>query len=246
MELYKYTFQKEQLQKIPERELLFFVQLTNLANEIFSLQKMEYFTGGESRDSLLMRGAKNSQSLFYLRLSAGKLWEGWRLIKNRFHKSGVAKDYFPQFSTEARGKYKLLKKYFSKPNAIKTIRNGFAFHCESESSKGITDIIHDSERQEYDLYFTTHHGNCFYDMSTSLIMESMFATLSSEDHKVNIHDIIKEITEVRGYYLHFVGECVLVFGRKYLRSAFEIITIPDQHKLDEISVPYFVSEPKKE
>jgi hypothetical protein len=224
MELYKYTFQKEQLQKIPEHELLFFIQLTNFANEIFSLAKMEYYTGGELGDSPLMRIAKNSQSHFYLRLSAGKLWEGWRLIETHFHKSGVAKDYFAQFSTEAQEKYKLLKKYFSKATAIQTIRDGFAFHCGLKSSKGIVDIISDSEQQEYDLYFTNHHGNCFYDMSTSLIMESMFATLSSEDHKVDIHDIIKEITEVRGYYLHFVGECVLVFGKKYLRSPLEIIS----------------------
>ena len=57
MKLYKIQLNKDDLRTIPKKELLFFIQLTNFANEIYCLQKITFFSVGVEEEDLLIRKA---------------------------------------------------------------------------------------------------------------------------------------------------------------------------------------------
>jgi len=244
MKLYKIQIKTGDLQKIPKKELLFFIQLTNFANEIFCLQKITFFSADVEEKDLLIRRAKNSQALFLIRLTAGKLWEAWMLLETHYHSSVLARDYIEQFSDEAKKDYKYIKKYFGKSNIIKMVRDKYAFHFDPDSSKKVEEVIDALKNDEvFDMYFSEHHGNCFYDMSNTLINESLFSFINESDRNNAIKRLLTEVKDTTKHFLHFVGECVLVFGKKHLGLNAEEIEIPDQPSLEDVKIPYFVGRP---
>ncbi|GAH92434.1 unnamed protein product, partial [marine sediment metagenome] len=46
--------------------------------------KITFFSASVEEEDSLIRRAKNSQALFMIRLTAGKLWEGGRLLETYF------------------------------------------------------------------------------------------------------------------------------------------------------------------
>lgn len=244
MKLYKIQLNKDDLRTIPKEELLFFIQLTNFANEIFCLQKITFFSVGVKEKDLLIRRAKNSQALFLIKLTAGKLWEAWRLLETHFHNTDLARDYYGRFSEETKKNYEYIKQYFSQSNLIKLTRDKYAFHYDSETSKKVEEVFDALNNDEiFDMYISEHHGNCFYDMSDALINASLLSSIDESDRENAMLRLLTEVKDVTKNFLHFVGECVLVFGKRHLHFEPEEIEIPDQPSLEEGKIPYFVEPP---
>lgn len=241
MELLKITITKEQLEKIPESELLFFIQLTHFANEIFCLQKFTNYSVSLNGSYQILQRAQNAQALLFVRLTAGKLWEAWKLLQS--HHSDL-QEYEAQLPERVQNDFKIVKSYFSAPNCIKTIRNQYAFHFSKESSEGIKNSISSfAGNEEFAMYFSEHHGNCFYDMADILINHSLLNTIDQENEKA-MQKMLTEIVNVIQLFLRFVGECVLVFGKRHLCLVPQKVMISDPPAIDEIHVPFFVSAPK--
>lgn len=244
MKLYKVELSKENLLSIPEEERIFFIQITNLANEIYVLQKITFFSAKDEEENDVVRGAQNSQAFFLIRLTAGKLWEGWRLLETHFFGTGLSKDYEEKFTDEGKGNLKFLKDYFKSKNLIKLIRDQYAFHYSKESSKNILDLIEkSSDTNIFKLFMSKYHGNCFYDISSTLAITSLINVIDEFDYGKGMLTLLTEINNVAENLLHFIGECVLVIAKRYIGFAHGEIEIPDHPRMDEVKIPYFVEKP---
>jgi hypothetical protein len=94
MELSKINIPKSKLDTIDEIEQVFFIQLMHFLNELNVLQKCVIVSSNklESLTTIEKRG-QISQAHFFIRTLAGKLYEGWKMIKKDFLKTQLSEKY---------------------------------------------------------------------------------------------------------------------------------------------------------
>jgi len=248
MELFKGNITKEQLLSIPKAERTFFVLLTHLANILYTLRKLTVFcAAGREESNEIVRRAQNAQALLMVRLTAGYLWEGWRLLQANYFGSCLSREYDKVLSNAAKKCLDDIKRYFSQKKCnVKTIRNKFAFHLLQESPGEISELIEQDNTGQYSLYFNKHAGLCFYELPDTLINNAIFSLMKGDATFERLEDLEKEVREIVKKYLYFVNEFVLQFGKKYLiKLDYKKIKLPDPPAMDEVVIPYFVSEPKQ-
>jgi len=244
MELFKSNITKEQLLSIPETERTFFVLLTHLANILYTLRKLTVFcAAGREESNEIVRRAQNAQALLMVRLTAGYLWEGWRLLQTNYFGSCLSKDYDRDLSDDAKKCLDDIKRYFSRKCNVKTIRDKFAFHLLQKSPEEISELIEEDHTGQYSLYFSVYAGLCFYELPDTLINNTVLSLVKGDTPFERLKNLEKEVSEVVEKYLHFVNEFILQFGKKYLlKLNYEKVQLPDPPAIDEVVIPYFVPE----
>lgn len=83
-------------------------------------------------DNPVLGDVNFSQSFIIARLLAGKLWEGWELMRKAYFSTKLSlmiESKLPEDTKDALGN---LKKYFGKKNVIDSVRNEFAFHYNAQ------------------------------------------------------------------------------------------------------------------
>ncbi|MFX0202016.1 MAG: hypothetical protein ACFFCW_38380 [Candidatus Hodarchaeota archaeon] len=131
---------KAQLDGIPREEAVFLTVILHLANEINILQKavIESKPGSRLPDPMV-DSAQNSQSLFFLKTLAGKLYEGWRTLESGYFATRISQKYDALLSPLSKDALSRLKKDFSDPkNIVKDVRQKYAFHTDLQR---ITDSL---------------------------------------------------------------------------------------------------------
>ncbi len=244
MKLFKVDITKDALLNIPKPERLLFIQVTNLANELFVLQKLVFCSMNDSEEHGIITTAENMQALFLIRLTAAKLWEGWRLLETHYFNDIFSKDYASSLSPAGQSGLDRLKAYFSDSCLIKKIRDEYAFHYSSESSDAIDVLLNSLEDSEvFSLYMAERHGNCMYELSHTLLFASLLHSMNTTTREDAIATLLDEIIEINKAMLAFIEACVVVFCERYIGFQHEEIEVPDPPPLDDISIPYFVGPP---
>ena len=244
MELFKGTIAKEQLLSIPKSEQTFFILLTHLSNALFTLQKLTVFCAASKKESNeIVRRARNSQALLMTRLTAGYLWEGWLLLQTNYFGSCLSKEYGKVLSTDAKSSLDYLKRYFNGESKIEEIRH-LAFHLLQKSPEEISKAIDNLEdKEQMSLYFSKHAGLCFYELSDTIINNTVLSLVKGDTVLGRLENLEKEVREVVKKYLLFVNEFVLQFGKKYLLELnYESIQLPEPPAIDDVVIPYFLPE----
>ncbi len=237
---------------MPEKERIFLVLAMHFLNDLNTLQKCVYFSSRCVTDGV-QRSAENAQALFFTRVLAGKLWEGWQLLRRNFFGSGLSKQYENQLSKEAKDNLAGIKRYFSSDNATDLIRNEYEFHCPSgDKIKELLEIVPDNEI--FEIYASDHHGNCRWLMSDVIINFSILSKIDSrvfgidgldperaEETMVKLH---KEIHNITRRFLDVLGDCITVLMTKD-GSLFDTEDVILDHVLDmeQIRIPYFMKPP---
>jgi hypothetical protein len=245
MELVKIGIPKSELLLIPENERIFFVQLTNLLNDLIILRKLIYFSSSTEESNDTIRKALNSQALFLLRLQAGKLSEGWQLLQNYFFKSQLSQDYENRLSPEGKNDLAGIKKYFNNRNIVSLIRNEFAFHYSPESAVKIKELINNAPDSEvFELFLAEHFGNCFCFMPYVLVTFAILQSTGSPNYWEAMDKLLSEVNQVTLWFSNFLGECIHIILKKYnnLNMTKDNIEIPDPPKLGSIILPYFTTK----
>ena len=119
---------KDGLGRTPEPERTLFLALAHLQNELNFLHRAMIWSSDFSSTVEAKNQAAIAQSLFFVRLMAGKLKEGWELLQEAFFGAHLSKDFErngDKHVLEALGR---LKRFFNSANIIHQVRNGFAFH----------------------------------------------------------------------------------------------------------------------
>jgi len=118
MKIHRISVTKGQLDQIPSLERAFYIHIGHLRHELMVLKKLLEFSAKETPDDPILRDVHLSQQFIIGRLLAGKVREGWELLKIAYFGTklslGVEK-HLPDDTTMA---LENLKKYFSTKNLI--------------------------------------------------------------------------------------------------------------------------------
>jgi len=147
MKLSKKNIPKSKLDTLDEIEQVFFIQLMHFLNELNVLQKCVIVSSNklESLKTIEKRG-QISQAQFFIRILAGKLNEGWEMIRKDFFKTQLSREYENLLSQKGKESLSELKVYFKdKNNLVRLIRDKFAFHYDKEKIKEEIDKIPQEE-----------------------------------------------------------------------------------------------------
>ncbi len=240
LEITRVVFSKANFDKIPANERVFMVQFSMFANEISMLHKFIVFSNYHKEGETILT-AQNTQSFFLLKTLAGKLYEGYEIVRKNYFKNQLSKQYDSLLPEESRRALSSLKSYFVGDNLIKKIRNKYAFHNDMDPVREQLGTIPDDE--ELDIYLASDHGNSLYSMAHIVSSYALFNEVDPSDHLQALDRIFKEILEVASNFLTFADGILVEIWGKY-RIQIESMTEIDLEgiqNIDSVKLPYFVS-----
>jgi hypothetical protein len=244
------TLTKAQLDQIPADERLFYFMAGQLHNDINILTKL--LTAAINEVKLVgkeppKRSAAIAQVLLLLKLTAGRLYEGHKMISETFSAKGFLKKYKAEMSSDTFVSLDTLNKYFGGKSAIQRIRTKFAFHLDAESIAAtyanappeFTSVEYLSER---------YAGHNLFHTSETLSLIALVGD-GLENWQDTIDQIVGDITvtcgTVRTFLMGFIG---IVFDKhlgltmEHLEAA--SITITDDPSIDDVRLPFFCLPPR--
>jgi len=173
---------------------------------------------------------------------AGLLRETYKAIDKIYFKTQLSKKYHAQLDSKAKDAIKELKKYHSKKNLIREIRNKLAFHSDFNLfGSYLSDISDDSV---YQFYSGEHAGNNFFkfahDANAACMLDLTGAT-----------DVDKAMTILRKEVVGVVADWTFEFLTSFL-----ILILQNTSRIredvdfeapldDKIVLPFFTEPPKE-
>ncbi len=239
MKLLEFNIPKSKLDAIPEDEQIFFIQLTHFLNELNILQKCVIISSnGMASLNIVKRRGQVSQAQFFIRTLAGKLNEGWGMLKKGFFTTQLSKKYENILSQVGKDSLSELKRYFSGKNNINLIRNKFAFHYDIEEIK--EEIAKIAQSEVLKMFISEHRGNCLYSLSDVIANWAILHSIDPCNPQRAMEILINEVaTKVSGLFQEFGGNCISIIMEK-LDVAYVEVEIPEPPLIDNARLPYFV------
>jgi len=241
MKLLRFNIPKSKLDAIPENEQVFFIQLTHFLNELNILQKCVIISSnGMASLNTVERRGQVSQAQFFIRTLAGKLNEGWKMLKKDFFNTHLSKKYEKVLSQVGKDSLSELKRYFSRKNNINLIRKKFAFHYDTEKIKEEIGKIPQSEALE--MFISEHRGNCLYSLSDVIANWAILHCIDPSNPQRAMEILIDEVAmKVSGWFQEFGGNCISIVVEK-LGLDYTEIEVSEPPLIDDVRLPYFVKK----
>jgi len=240
MELKRIVIKKSEFDTIPEKDRLFIVLISACTNEISILHKLITYSNYYVEDKTI-NTAQNVQSFFLIKLLAGKLVEGYDIIRKDYFGSSLSREYAAELSEDSKAALTILHSYFKRnDNLIKLIRNKFSFHYDSDIVKEQLDKIPDEE--DLELYLASNHGNSLYTLSHITSSNALFNEVDDSDNWKAVDTVFKEVLSTAKNYLVFAEGILTVIWRQHRIKTVSVtdIELKDAPKLNSIRLPYFV------
>jgi hypothetical protein len=245
MKVYEIPISNQQLNLIPADERLFFIQIGHLANELSTLNKLLVFVSNTTGTTELERRARNSQALLLVRLCSGKLFEGWQMLQRDYFGSKLSKEYEGLLDESGKKSLAEIKRYFSKSNLIKDIRENFAFHYPSDDLR--SQLQHTKNAGTLYIYLGKTHGNSFYSFAEVLVGSAMLSKVEGADPQQAMDAVFADPTNAIKWFLAFIGSCMIILVEKYFGTTLDAlgtntIEIPNTKKWKDVQVPFFLAD----
>jgi hypothetical protein len=235
MKLKKLEFDKSELLKIPELERNFFIHVTCALNEISTLYRCIWYSfySGKSENKTV-NDAQSMQTLFFVRILAGKLCEAYKLTKKGFWGSGLSNDYLDVAKCDDIAE---IKKYFNdKKNLIYAVRNKFAFHYDTNIIAEGFDSV--SDTQKFEILVAESEFNCKYAIYDFVMIKAIANILQKTDTVEALDNYAVEILQIGKYFITFLGNYIAAVLDRYLMLTPSDIEIPDPPT--DIIIPSFI------
>ena len=236
-----FAFTPRDLQALREEERVFLVQGAGLLQEITSLRKFAYMSS-HGVSERWVRAAQNAQAMYFCRLLAGSLFEGWETLHKDRYRTVRAK-YRPTLDQTSLAAYDRLESYFAaKENLCKRVRNQLSHHHNyGEIRSTLRQWPHD---HNLDVLISDNHANCAWLVNDLL---TNFALLGVQNPGSAIEQFFQETFSVANDFLEAVGALVSkilieVIEGAGLKGTEE--TIHGAPALSETRLYYFMSEDK--
>ena len=245
IDLLHITFTKNDLDCIADDEAVFVMQVGGLIHEVISLQKFIYMSS-HGVENAIQRMAENSQAMYFFRLLAGTLFEGWDLLtkKHNAYRIIIAR-YKNNLDLVGQAAYERLDEYFSnKNNSCEKIRHNFSHHYNYGEIRKMFNRWRDNDKLE--IYLSEMHANCRYSISDVIINLALLGEPKSKDVIDDLGALIKEIGELAHDFIEMVSEYLSIILRKVIKEKNlqgDEVKIKDVPSLDELRLHYFVAEP---
>lgn len=232
---------KADLDSLPEEEAVFLTVMLHLTNEINFLQKAALASKPDSRlPDPIEDSAQNSQILFFLKLLAGKLYEGWRTLEKAYFRAGLSRNYdnrLPEISKKALSD---LKTYFGKSdNLIEDVRNKYGFHTDvrrvSESLRSLP------KSEPLRVVAPSSLGNIFAQFAEALTNLSVVRAVQGVSLEEATKRLMTEVLlTVPMYFQNFAhGFAEVALGQCQVHRTKHEIEVKE---LDSVYLPYFLEK----
>jgi len=244
MEIFRVQLKKDELLRIPESERELLVAVAHLQNEIrFLLRAVLWSTDFSSNNESIVHG-QVSLSMFFTKILAGKLREGWKLFQTcYFSKREIASDFEKNGSSEALAALAELKRYFRKNNLLHRLRNDFAFHFspaevqrELEETTDDLDLYVDAEKD------TT--ANTLYYFAEVLANRAATKSTGLEFGPEAVAQLNSEVTSVAEMYSRMNNGIIRYVINKYKpsiwRGSAQLIEFEELPSCAALRFPWFV------
>lgn len=236
IEVLQLKFTLQDLSQLEEEERVFFIQLGGILQEVISLQKYAYILSRKT-ENFLERSAKNSEAMYFCRLLAATLFEGWRTVTGDRYRVVLGKIRL-DFDDAAKKEFGNLETYFSKSNNIcEKVRNNYAFHYNYGAIRGI--LRSWSAQDTFDILVSDYHFNCRYLASDVATNCSIFGAKSPEE---GANRFMSEILDIAKAFQDMAGECLVhIIGRISggVRNTHVLHNVPCLH---EATLNYFMTD----
>lgn len=239
MKLIKAEFPKKHLDQLSKEEKVFFVQLTHLLDELSILSKCVIFASNaiEVKQGV-EKTAQRMQALFFIRILAGKIYEGWQMFRASYFSSQLSQKYDKLLSNSASESIEELKRYFAKKNLIHEIRNKYAFHYDLKNVEDQLNRI--TQDETLDMLISEHQGNSLFSFSDAIINFSILSFINSKDQQEAMDILVEEvILKVCKWFQRFGYGFVEIIIKKFEFDCIEI-ELKDVLPIEDVKLPYFV------
>lgn len=247
--LHTLQYSKADLDKIPANDRTFFFMATGLANDIQMLNKAlaVIVDNGDWDSSTIIRQGNSAFGMLILRMLAGRLREGWKLI-SKFSKT-LKSDYENEMSDEERAALQELRSYFNqgkgKTPLIVAVRDNVAYHSLSEAFEAAYSSL--NAENELGDYLHQKIGNTLY-YTTELLQYETLKNLSGvDDHEVALQKLLRDTQQQTSHFNSAIYGFAVVFFERYiplalkkLRYDAETIRVP---RFEDLRLEYFSELP---
>jgi hypothetical protein len=204
--LFRTSLSPEALAEVQSEQKRVFFALGHLLNEVAAFQKLVLWSSDCSSEKKARLAGQVTYTMMFLRLTAGKLWEGWRLLERCYFGSKLSLSYDQELSPKGLDALSQLKRYFGRSNLVKHVRNGYAFHYSPERLEKVSGSVSDS----LDVFIDNGpRTNSLYYFAEVLANHSMLSDYFEEVDARAFREFVREIPAVAGWFLDF-GEAYMV------------------------------------
>jgi hypothetical protein len=242
--LYRVTVSKAKFNSIPEPERLLFIRFGHLIDEINTLLRIFLWSVPSQTLQEEEMNGRLAQNMVIARVLTGKLYEAYGLIKKHYIGERIAEIYDPLLDDIARDAYLHLKRYFSKPNLIKIVRNKYAFHYSHDELKKLLRLIPLEDNLIF--YFSEDSRNNFLCSADVIINHAMLESIESGRSDKAQRRLEEDTVKITKWLRQFITCYIYAVMKKHLGNSFkemgaQEITIQQPAKDTEIELPYFLS-----
>lgn len=243
LKLLHVKFRRRDLDCISNDEAAFLLQIGGLIQEIISLQKFIHMSSHGIRIRV-QRMAENAQAMYFYRLLAGSLYEGWELLTKRHneYKIIMAK-YKPNLDTVSKSSLRRLENYFSDPqNSCERIRNKFSYHHDYGE---ILKILRKwPQNDKLEIYLSELHANCRYTASDMVTNLAMLGTTDMKDLQPKLDFFLSDVGKIAHHFVEAISAYLNLILQDIIRKknlTGKEISIGRVQSLNKTRLRYFVS-----
>ncbi|MDO9527865.1 MAG: hypothetical protein Q7J27_01765 [Syntrophales bacterium] len=240
MKLIQAEFSKAQLDRLPKKDQVFFFQLTHLLDELMILQKCLIYAGNTiaSKEGVA-KTAQRTQALFFIRTLAGKINEGWQILRASYFAKKLSQRYDNLISASARQSLEEIKRYFREDNLINELRNKYAFHYDRQKVKDQIDRI--TRDEVLSMFISEHQGNNLFAFSDTMVNWSILNLINPNDPQKAMDTLVDEIIQMCARFQNFGHGFIELIIRKLGFNCVEL-EIANVPLVEYIELPYFVKK----
>lgn len=189
--------------------------LGHIFNELMFLQKLLNISMPKHEDKRAFRwNAEWSQSMFIIRLAAGKLWEAKLAIDKKEVSQSLRSEFLPHME-EGEKKRKDLNKQVQTMSWLSKLRDWHSFHYPTYGQwTPLTEPKEDWVPDE--VFLTKEHGNTFYAASEAVSSQWMFGQVNSNDPQAGVEPMINDLIKLIMQFNNFIADAISAFAAERL------------------------------
>lgn len=243
MKVMRIHINKRELMSLQDDERILFLSLGLFVNEINALTRMLYWAANRKSDKLneAEENGMRTMIFFLMRLLAGKLYESHKVVKKKFSKRKLAKNYVPKLWGESVEALENITRYFDKPdNHIKEIRDSYGFHYSPVS----LDKMLPNVTEPLYIYMNRDKSadNLFY-LSEQLIISGLPKLMGKSDIDKAADALTGELYKVSAWFATLADGLMAKFFETHdteLRESNPVeVKFSTLLKFDKVQIPWF-------
>jgi hypothetical protein len=237
MKIHRISVTKEQLDHIPSLERAFYIHIGHLRHELMVLKKLLELSAKETPAHPILCDVHLSQQFIIGRLLAGKVREGWELIKKAYFGTKLSLGIEKELPDDTTMALENLKKYFRTKNLIDCVRNEFAFHYDPERVQSQVLLVEQTDNLKI---YIAETEDVFFQLSDAIVQSAMLEAVQEGDYIAAAEKFFKEIMVVSGKLVDFCDGCLHYMIEQYISyGGYEEFEVPDPPNCNDLRLSFF-------